>query len=1625
MILFPDIKDVARNTSVTSDEYTVTEDATISIVGTSPVGISATLLRNGADVGQSYSAQVGDMLQVSMQSSPQFADPQHVILDVGGKHSFWTVTTVQDTVRYINPGFADLDPYALTHDIDGVSYFPHPANNEIAIFDNAGTGLGEIDIARPQEGSIDWSHVVVVSHHDNYIHFIDPLSRQHVGSLSLEGKPYQIARVLSDPDDVDSEPLVFVTLADLDYVSVLNYGGAQVETIPTGIRPMGIAVSPDGKHVWIANNGENTVLHLEWMNGSWSRSTIAVASKPLDVVCDSGFAYVTCAGSDKVYRIASDDSSDAIVVGANPRNLCATPTGIWISIHGERKVVKFNGSGVIASVVVDNAPYSICELQSGNMVVTCFDTSSVIEFNDLGVVRTRIVKPFPYRVESVGNEVWVMSMWSGTPSYMYYHDRSPYSFVLDVPEEMKRGVTFKSNDFTVAGITQETRASLVPGYNGAIYKNGINSGVRTLVNAGDTIHIELQTPTAEKAEIDTCLYVGSESCRFTAETNIIDVTVDPFTLDKVLNATRNTLFTSNEITISGLESGITSLLTISAGTIVLNDVVQSTSSVIVQNGDKLRFRMTSANDWSTPSFCLVSVGHYETVWTIFTTAPAEDTWYMLPRDKGKTIHDVIDFPSLPVAFVDRSKNVLRQYSLSSLTEVNSYNLEEQPLENGLTNAPRVYSVDPYDKRMILVDIDDATQNGVERVYPLEGIPYGLSAGPMVAMSQLATSHFVSLYDKDKLVMLGGAGGSLLVQAGTKPMGIACSNYNQLYVAGSDGFLHIFDYNEAQAKFTFSTMMGIPDGGRLCDILVDDSTLYISDLTLGAVHKMVGGLYIDTIRTGLLPYSMTQSGTHVYTVNFGSSTVSMFPKAGGNVMTVELPYGASQPNCVAYDSTGGRLFVGCSRAEKVYVLDSTTLELITVLSNVGPVWGLQIVGANLLILNMWGNLLESKLVGYPRQSPVSLVFDQVTDAELGTKVQSTSRFVSEPLARVEKIWIEPFADAAIIKNGVRVGWETTIVENDQIRLEMKSVNDFDALREVRLYGYKYSTPFGVRTMKDVFPDKFVFPTVQNVLPKTWAESVDMEISGLDPTVTVPIKAVYSSLDHPFLDLTLWVNDVVVENEWAEVKNGDRVRVGCNSYWLPWNGYSTYIHLETDREFRFGTLRIRSSYLDNAIRPPFKIDSFRGPDGVEVDQTYTLDVSEIQLTPLGQPLYAFRDQIQFDAEYGTILPRVVSEVQLDVISNRLSSIYYPEFDVAIERSTRRSAEAMYSVEIKYGTTHHLIEQSEARQTATYEHRSRYLSSNDGAIGVSNWTFNESLNVIFDGAEHSQVKVIAVKTNSMESEFAGKVRRSLWSLDVTYSKSRNYAKHFVWTYSQQSVRRHTYFTDVLYNSRGPRDHHNFTFEFLVEGVGTIAPASAFYTFNNLKSVPKTATDWKRDIERSRYFTASGYNWLYSSAPIRVSTGYSHGESSRFWKAGAEYTGRVRRGQARTDVTYKAREFRASGKVSASYQRTLRINPASFSQASVRYANTGGKKSPVAQYTRPSKVHFDDFVYTSSMIRAFDTADQAIAAGQAQQHPVVYAKEMWDSFYMWHVPAEIERVECANTALQARYVRGYIQGG
>jgi YVTN family beta-propeller protein len=113
-----------------------------------------------------------------------------------------------------------------------------------------------------------------------------------------------------------------------------NKAGAEIPVGPVGSRPLGIAITPDGKTAYVANvfigSFSGTVTPIEVASNK-AGAEIPLGKEPFGVAItpDGKTAYVTNDGSNTVtpIEVASNKAGAEIPVGRGPRGIAITPDG--------------------------------------------------------------------------------------------------------------------------------------------------------------------------------------------------------------------------------------------------------------------------------------------------------------------------------------------------------------------------------------------------------------------------------------------------------------------------------------------------------------------------------------------------------------------------------------------------------------------------------------------------------------------------------------------------------------------------------------------------------------------------------------------------------------------------------------------------------------------------------------------------------------------------------------------------------------------------------------------------------------------------------------------------------------------------------------------------------------------------------------------------------------------------------------------------------------------------------------------------------------------------------------------------------------------------------------------------
>lgn len=203
----------------------------------------------------------------------------------------------------------------------------------------------------------------------------------------------------------------YVTYTSVDGVSVIDtQNNKLIATLRVGVSPEAVAITPDGKYVYVANTGYGTNSDTTSVIDTATNkiiATVAVGNMPSGVAItpNGRYAYIPCEGPDVVngYVGVIDTTLNAVVatisVGLFPANIAITPNGLYAYVSNTgygansvsvidistNKVIDTIGfgdprdnqapSGIVASL--DSKYVYVASMnKEGNSYVCVIDTSS-------------------------------------------------------------------------------------------------------------------------------------------------------------------------------------------------------------------------------------------------------------------------------------------------------------------------------------------------------------------------------------------------------------------------------------------------------------------------------------------------------------------------------------------------------------------------------------------------------------------------------------------------------------------------------------------------------------------------------------------------------------------------------------------------------------------------------------------------------------------------------------------------------------------------------------------------------------------------------------------------------------------------------------------------------------------------------------------------------------------------------------------------------------------------------------------------------------------------------------------------------------------------------------------------
>ncbi|AQT61176.1 hypothetical protein [Cellvibrio sp. PSBB023] len=254
---------------------------------------------------------------------------------------------------------------------------------------------------------------------------------------------------------------------------------------------------------------------------------------------------------------------------------------------------------------------------------------------------------------------------------------NPYSFTAIVDAELS--AVIESAPVTISGINTATTVSITGGeysINGSAFTASAGS-----ISNGQSIVVRVTASASHSTTVTAQLTLGDVAATFSVTTKA-DTTPDAFTFEPAINAELDTAYTSNSITVSGIDAAVP--ISITGGEYSINggEFTSATGTVSVNN--TVRLKGVSANNNKVSVDVVVTIGGVSATYTI-TTLP--DTIPPVAEFKFPTPYTMSEANSVKVRGTATDNNtitsvkvVVRSYDLATPdTTISSDEFEVTPI----------------------------------------------------------------------------------------------------------------------------------------------------------------------------------------------------------------------------------------------------------------------------------------------------------------------------------------------------------------------------------------------------------------------------------------------------------------------------------------------------------------------------------------------------------------------------------------------------------------------------------------------------------------------------------------------------------------------------------------------------------------------------------------------------------------------------------------------------------------------------------------------------------------------------------------------------------------------------------
>ena len=201
----------------------------------------------------------------------------------------------------------------------------------------------------------------------------------------------------------------------------------------------------------------------------------------------------------------------------------------------------------------------------------------------------------------------------------FISDTTPNTFKLKVMGNQETSTDVISDtNITVSGINTITSISVTNGLFDVNASSNWQSDGN--VTTGDVLRIKQTTSSSYKTEKESTITIGDISSTFKTITKAQDNTPVSFSFDEQTNVVAGNEFTSETVTITGIDDGTTISIS-GAGSYKIGDGAFSTDTATINNDQNITLKHTASSTVGAYTSTIITVGRYSTSFVTKTAVP--------------------------------------------------------------------------------------------------------------------------------------------------------------------------------------------------------------------------------------------------------------------------------------------------------------------------------------------------------------------------------------------------------------------------------------------------------------------------------------------------------------------------------------------------------------------------------------------------------------------------------------------------------------------------------------------------------------------------------------------------------------------------------------------------------------------------------------------------------------------------------------------------------------------------------------------------------------------------------------------------------------------------------------------